>query len=66
MPRGKPVPANQRYKEPVKFSAVVDKSTQQDLTYIAGSLIKEFDGNIPTQGQTITFLVEHYKKITGK
>ena len=62
MPRGKPVPENQRFKDPVKFNGVIDRSTQQDINIIAASLVKEFDGNIPTQGQTLTHIVEFYKK----
>lgn len=58
MPRGKPVPVNQRFKDPVKFNGVIDRSTQQDINIIAASLVKEFDGNIPTQGQTLTHIVE--------
>jgi len=60
MPRGKAVPIDKRFPDPVKFSAVIDKSTKTSIDLITGKLIATF-GFIPTQGQVIDYLVKFYE-----
>ena len=61
MPRGKNIPKDAEIKqgEQVKLSMVVDKETRSNLEKVSATLYNEF-GYIPTQGQTIKYLVDEY------
>lgn len=61
MVRGKPIPLEHQFKDPVKFSAVIDKSTKLNIDIIAGQLVPHF-GYAPSQGQVIDFLASYYLK----
>lgn len=52
MARGKLIPPENQFKNPVKFSSVIDKSTKLNIDIIAGELVRHF-GYAPSTGQTI-------------
>lgn len=65
MARGKPVPLEHQFKDPVKFSAVIDKTTKLNIDIIAGQLVRQF-GYAPSQGQVIDFLASYYLNDSDK
>lgn len=61
MAKGKPIPISDRFPDPTKISAVIDKTDKLELEIIAGELVPTF-GFAPTQGQVISYLIKHYRK----
>lgn len=61
MAKGKPVPIEDRFPDPTKISAVIDKTDKLELEIIAGELVPKF-GFAPTQGQVISYLIKQYRK----
>ena len=61
MAKGKPVPIEDRFPNPTKISAVIDKTDKLELEIIAGELVPKF-GFAPTQGQVISYLIKQYRK----
>lgn len=59
MARGKPIPLEHQFKDPVKFSAMIGKDTKLNIDIIAGKLVPKF-GYAPSQGQVIDFLASFY------
>ena len=59
MARGKPIPAEHQFPNPVKFSAVIDEKTRLNIEIEAGQLVPEF-GYAPTQGQVIDYVFKKY------
>ena len=57
--RGKPIPPEHQFKNPVKFSAMIDRTTKLNVDIIAGQLVPEF-GYAPSQGQVIDYLTKYY------
>lgn len=58
MPRG--VPNKKQFENPIKFSTTIDETTKVNLNLIAGDLIKEYGGAIPTQGQVVDYIAKYF------
>ena len=59
MARGKPIPAEHQFSNPVKFSAVIDETTKFNIEIVAGQLVPDFV-YAPSQGQVIDYVFNKY------